>query len=116
MRKMQATNALQEIKAQDLFPGPTAQTDEQLTEFVMAGVDTLHHHSGSASMLPKELGGVVDSTLRVYGVEGIRVVDASIFPMVPAAHIQATVYAVAEKVSQNLDFDGRHLTFYRQQI
>ena len=106
VRKVQATNALQEVKVQDLFPGPTAQTDIQLAAFVIAGVYTLHHHSGTVSMLPKKLGGVVDSKLRVYGIEGLRVVDASVFPMVPAAHIQATVYAVAEKVSQNLDFDG----------
>lgn len=74
------------------------QTDEQIEEFIREGVDTLHHHGGTASMLPRELGGVVDSSLRVYGVRGLRVVDASILPMPPAAHLQATIYGVAEKV------------------
>jgi choline dehydrogenase-like flavoprotein len=50
-------------------------------------------------MLPRELGGVVDSKLRVYGVEGLRIVDASVMPMIPAAHLQDTVYAVAEKAA-----------------
>lgn len=47
-------------------------------------------------MMPQELGGVVDNELRVYGVEGVWVVDASMIPILPAAHIQATVYAVGE--------------------
>jgi choline dehydrogenase-like flavoprotein len=53
-------------------------------------------------MLPRDLGGVVDPDLRVYGVEGLMVVDASIMPLLPAAHLQATLYGVAEKVSPKL--------------
>lgn len=49
-------------------------------------------------MMPLELGGVVDPDLLVYGTRNLRVVDASILPLVPAAHLQAVVYGVAEKV------------------
>lgn len=42
-------------------------------------------------------GGVVDERLKVYGVRGLRVIDASIMPMQISAHLQATVYAIAEK-------------------
>ena len=56
------------------------------------------HPSGSNSMLPRELGGVVGPDLLVYGVTGLSIVDASIIPLVPSTHLCATVYAIAEKV------------------
>ncbi|OWP06477.1 hypothetical protein B2J93_9250 [Marssonina coronariae] len=48
--------------------------------------------------MPLELGGVVDTRLRVYGTKSLRIVDAGIFPLVPAAHLQAPVYAAADIV------------------
>ncbi len=50
-------------------------------------------------MLPRGLGGVVDPELRVHGTGNLRVVDASVFPVVPGAHLQAVVYAVAVKAA-----------------
>ena len=50
-------------------------------------------------MMPEELGGVVGPDLRVYGVKGLSVVDASILPMIPASGLQATMYAVGEKAA-----------------
>ena len=49
-------------------------------------------------MMPRHLGGVVSAELLVYGVTGLSVADSSIQPLIPGAHICATVYAVAEKV------------------
>lgn len=49
-------------------------------------------------MLPRALGGVVGEDLAVYGVRGLRVVDASVIPTLPGANTCQTVYAVAEKV------------------
>jgi hypothetical protein len=95
-RKIRATSALQAISALEVYPGASVSNESQIEAFVRGGVDTENHHAGTASMLPRELGGVVDSKLRVYGVEGLRIVDASVMPMIPAAHLQDTVYAVAE--------------------
>ncbi|OOQ82347.1 glucose dehydrogenase [Penicillium brasilianum] len=60
---------------------------------------TTYHSCGTAAMLPRESGGVVDERLRVYGTANLRVCDASIFPLIPAANIMSTVYAVAEKAA-----------------
>ena len=57
------------------------------------------HPCGTCAMMPRELGGVVDQRLRVHGVGNVRVVDASVFPMVPRGNIQSSVYAVAERAA-----------------
>jgi choline dehydrogenase len=57
------------------------------------------HPCGTCSMLPREKGGVVDHNLRVYGTRNVRVVDASIFPLIPRGNPQSLVYAVAEKAA-----------------
>lgn len=63
---------------------------------------TTHHACGSVAMLPLEKGGVVYSTLTVYGTTNLRVVDASVFPLMPHANPMATVYAVAERAADIL--------------
>ncbi|KAL3418008.1 GMC oxidoreductase [Phlyctema vagabunda] len=98
-RTIRTTRALQEIGIQEVFPGTSVDTDEEIEDFIRDTVDTIHHHVGTASMLPRQFGGVVDPTLKVYDVQGLRVVDASVIPMLPACHMQATVYAVAEKAA-----------------
>ncbi|KAH7132328.1 glucose-methanol-choline oxidoreductase [Dendryphion nanum] len=60
---------------------------------------TSFHASGTAAMLPKKLGGVVAPDLTVYDIQGLSIVDASIFPLIPSTHLSATVYAVAEKAA-----------------
>ncbi|GKZ20751.1 hypothetical protein AbraIFM66951_003052 [Aspergillus brasiliensis] len=59
-----------------------------------------HHSCGTASMAPQEKGGVVDTELRVYGTRNLRVVDASVFPVVTVANPVGTVYAVAERAGE----------------
>ncbi|KAI0383488.1 putative GMC oxidoreductase [Hypomontagnella monticulosa] len=68
-------------------------------KYVLDTATTAYHSCGSAAMLPKEKGGVVDPKLIVYGTENIRIVDASIFPLIPRGNILSSVYAVAEKAA-----------------
>ncbi|KAJ3550489.1 hypothetical protein NM688_g5068 [Phlebia brevispora] len=89
-------------------PGPKATTDEQIKEWIKLTLDTVYHTAGSAAMLPRDKGGVVDNTLKVYGTSNLRVVDLSVVPLHVAAHTQgrpflslhcASVYAIAEQAA-----------------
>ncbi|KAL9013867.1 MAG: hypothetical protein Q9173_001465 [Seirophora scorigena] len=86
---------------------PTVDADEDaINAIIDTGIRTEFHPSGTCAMLPLEQGGVVDPRLRVYGAQNLRVVDAGIFPMIPAAHLQAVVYAVAEKAADIIKADN----------
>ncbi|KAK3291476.1 uncharacterized protein B0H64DRAFT_427067 [Chaetomium fimeti] len=82
--------------------GPV-ETDEELLRRLRAdrGVfwPSLAHPCGTCAMMPERLGGCVDAELKVYGVGGLRVVDASVMPLIVGSALQATVYAVAEKAA-----------------
>jgi choline dehydrogenase-like flavoprotein len=69
---------------------------ETAKDYVRRTVDGSHHYTGTCSMMSRELGGVVDNRLRVYGTEKLRVLDASILPLEPTSNPQAVIYAIAE--------------------
>lgn len=88
---------------QELTPSypqvPQNATVDQITEILRTQLATEFHYSGTCAMMPQELGGVVNSNLIVYGTQNLRVVDTSVFPLIPAAHLQAPAFAVAEKAA-----------------
>lgn len=97
-RQILATPAMAELQAAQFVP-PADADEAAVNQVINNGIRTEFHPSGTLAMLPLEQGGVVDSHLRVWGTQNLRVVDAGIFPMIPAAHLQAVVYGVAEKVT-----------------
>lgn len=92
-----ATESMAPLAPEQLYPPANASSDD-IVQYIRSKGQTEYHPSGTAAMMPLNLGGVVDPSLLVYGTTNLRVVDASILPLVPAAHLQAVVYGVAEKV------------------
>jgi choline dehydrogenase-like flavoprotein len=94
--------ALAPLGPVELDPGPLFPRDEDVEDWLINKNKLMAsnaHQVGTAAMMPRELGGVVDGRLRVYGTSGLRVVDCSIIPLIPGAHTMATAYAIGEKVS-----------------
>ncbi|KAH9220253.1 hypothetical protein DL95DRAFT_358025 [Leptodontidium sp. 2 PMI_412] len=104
------TTSMKILDIAPYYPFFQDATPETLMPAVQSGVRTEFHGTGTTSMLPLELGGVVDTHLRVYRTKNLRVVDAGVFPLVPAAHLQAPVYAVAEKAADIIKADNVGLT------
>ncbi|TIA30059.1 hypothetical protein D6C79_09765 [Aureobasidium pullulans] len=96
-RQVLGTTSMKLLEPLQLNPRPNA-TDQEILQFIKANIQTEFHPSGTCAMLPLDLGGVVDPQLLVYGTQNLRIVDASIMPVIPASHLQAVVYGVAEKV------------------
>lgn len=75
-------------------------TEDNVEDEIRRLMQSEYHPAGSCAMMPKDKGGVVDGKFRVYGVEGLRVVDASVIPMLPRANLQTLVYALAERAAE----------------
>jgi choline dehydrogenase-like flavoprotein len=75
-------------------------SDEDWLQYARTNMASIWHPVGTCAMLPKENGGVVNAELKVYGVKGLRVVDASIMPALVSGHIQSGVYGIAERAAQ----------------
>lgn len=92
------------------FRDPATDFHEDLDsakKYARENLISMWHFVGTCSMLPRERDGVVDSNLRVYGIEGLRLVDASAIPLVSTANVQATVYAFAERAADLIKRDWK---------
>lgn len=83
----------------EISPGPSVETDEQILDWVAKDAETALHPSCTAKMGTDSASVVDPSSMRVHGVEGLRVVDASVFPYVTNGNIYAPVMMVAEKAA-----------------
>ncbi|KAF8591679.1 GMC oxidoreductase [Ramaria rubella] len=98
-RKMLRTPPMDSIFDGEFEPGVQFQTDEEIQGWLRGVVASDNHEVGTVSMMPEELGGVVDTSLKVYGTANVRVSDASIIPFPVSSHMSSTVYAIGEKAA-----------------
>ncbi|KAK4192416.1 putative GMC oxidoreductase [Podospora australis] len=99
------TKHMKELKPAPAYPWNDACNDTLLTETIKARIQTEFHPVGTTAMMPLAHGGVVSPRLVVYGTANLRVVDAGIIPILPAAHIQSAVFAIAEKAADLIKED-----------
>ncbi|KAJ7443915.1 hypothetical protein B0H11DRAFT_2090193 [Mycena galericulata] len=105
MRKIFKTAPLSELSTGEILPGAAVPdnaqggTDADWQAWILETFRSVAHPLGTASMMRRELGGVVDAYLKVYDTANVRVVDASVFPTQLSAHLSASVYGVAEKAA-----------------
>ncbi|MCG5219446.1 GMC family oxidoreductase N-terminal domain-containing protein [Streptosporangium soli] len=95
-REIFATRAFSKVLTGELLPGPATSGREALTAFVRERADTYHHQAGSCRMGIDDRS-VVDPKLRVHGIEGLRVADASVMPAVTSGNTHAAIQMIAER-------------------
>ncbi|ELU37226.1 GMC oxidoreductase domain-containing protein [Rhizoctonia solani AG-1 IA] len=97
--KLSKTEPLASLVVARQDPAPEVTSNSAIIEYVKANAASIHHPIGTAALAPREIGGVVDVDLKVYGTANVRVVDASVIPLHIGTHIQRTVYGIAEKAA-----------------
>ena len=97
-REVFAQAAFDPYRGPEMMPGAHIQTDAQIDAFVRKTAETIYHPVGSAKM-GKDQDAVVDPELKVYGVEGLRVVDASVMPALVSGNTNAPTIMIAEKAA-----------------
>lgn len=96
-RKIAEQAALAPFRGVETMPGPGVSTDAEIDDYIRATAITAHHPAGTCAMAGED--AVLEPDLRVRGIEGLRVVDASAMPDLVSGHINASVMMIAEKAA-----------------
>ena len=98
---------MSDIITEEISPGRDINGDEALLADFRARADTVYHPTSTCMMGPDPATSVVDARLRVHGIDGLRVVDASIFPTITSGNTNAPTVMVAEKGADMIIEDAR---------
>jgi choline dehydrogenase len=97
-REVLSQPALANYRAGEMFPGEAKRSEAEITAFIRAKAETIYHPVGTCR-IGSDVDGVVDSELRVHGIEGLRVVDASVMPKLIGGNTHAPVVMIAERAA-----------------
>lgn len=108
IRRLLGSPAFDRYRGDELWPVPSKQSDEELLQYARDTGLTIHHAVGTCRMGPARADGmnVVGPDLRVHGLEGLRVVDASIMPSIISGHTNFPTIAIAEKAADMIRKGG----------
>ena len=98
-RALMTQPAFNRFNGGELSPGPEVETDEQILDWVSRDAETTYHPCGTCKMGTDEQSVVDPRSFRVHGVEGLRVVDASVMPSIPNANLYAPVMMIAARAA-----------------
>ncbi len=98
LREIFVQKAMAPYRGPEMMPGSAVRTDEEIDAYVRQTGETIYHPVGSAKMGTDSMA-VVNAELKVYGVEGLRVVDASVMPTLIGGNTNAPTIMIAEKAS-----------------
>ena len=102
MRKLVGTQPMDVYRGEEFSPGPTVTSDEEILTWIRNNSQTAYHPIGTCRMGPAGPTTVVDDKLKVHGIDGLRVADASIFPTMPSGNTNAPSIMVGEKAADIL--------------
>ncbi len=118
-RNILAQPALAAFDGGEISPGAAVETDEQILDWIRRVAETALHPSGTTRMGVDDKAVVDPATMRVHGLDGIRVVDASVMPLIPNGNIYAPVMMLAEKAADlilgNTPLAPAAVAFYRHE-
>ena len=100
-RKIFASKAFDDYRGEEIFPGSDTQSDAEIAEFIRNKGESIYHPIGTCKMGSDEMA-VVDQQLKVHGIEGLRVVDASAMPTLVSGNTNAPTIMMAEKISDDI--------------
>jgi len=97
IRALMRAPALKSMTVEEISPGPQVDSDEAMLQYFREQSGSIYHLCGSCAMGPDAATSVVDASLRVHGLQALRIVDASVFPNITSGNINAPTMMVAEK-------------------
>ena len=107
-RRIAESESMAELIEEELVPGADCRTDDELLDAARRIGTTIYHPTSTCKMAPEgDRGAVVDERLRVYGIAGLRVADASVMPNIVSGNTNAPTIMIAEKAAEMIREDAR---------